>query len=501
MIINTSVIRLLTNSTHFLVPSVSHTGVICSNPHTAIWQFLKRNLIEYDFDAKLKIWTPSYHYYFYNKEAKQYHLPINVLKAFTEFLRYNGVTYEIEAIAPTLPLHVNYQISDTFALRDHQVKPVSYLTNKDAPIRSVELTCGSGKTFMSIVALAKLGVRTLIVVPTNLKDQWLISLKTLLPNKEVYQIQGYKSVELALNTEEIYGPDGPSIFIASNRTLAFYAGNNEKYSEFPPFEEFISKMRFGAKIIDEIHMGFGMNVSIDLRCNIPNNIYLSATYLRTSTNSKKIFDRIFPAHQRFIGESADRHVNLTEIDYRITEGEISKWNTETNRGYSQFKYEAYVMKYNHRVSKIVNMILKPIIIRYFIERKDPGQKLLIIVGLKEFAYLLENILGEIFHDQKVSAFLAEHGDEVLEESDIIISTIKSMGTGKDVAGMKTLICFSSISSEVQNLQLMGRLRKIEGTDCEFIYLVNRFVKSHGRHAMSRRQLFNDRVKKFERRVM
>lgn len=488
-------------TTHFTVSAVSDTCVICNKPFTSINGFLKTNLIEYDFDAKLRVWRQSYQYFFFNKRDMTYHMPINLLTPFLEYIRVRGVVFEERQVDPPSPIPARFDISHGFALRDHQVAPVEYLTKGDESISSVELTCGAGKTFMSILSMARMRVRALIVIPSNLHDQWITSLATILPEEEVYSIKGWKSVQKAIDDESVWGVDGPSIFIASNRTLASYAKEHSKYEEFIPFESFISKMRFGVKVIDEIHMGFGMNVSIDLRCNISKNIYLSATYLRTSKNSKRIFDKVFPVHQRFIGEREKSHVNLTELSYYITSSAIPGWATDTNRGYSQFKYEDFILKEGYRQEKIVNKILKPAILAYFIRKKSPGQKLLIIVGKREFAYFLESAIADIFHDLKVSAFLAEHDSSVLLESDIIISTIKSMGTGKDVKGMKTLICFSSIASEVQNLQLIGRLRNIPGENCEFVSLVNRHIKAHGRHASRRREIFSGRVRRFISLVM
>ncbi len=494
------VVQIKRYATYFAIPMVDFSGTICEKPNYNVGKFLNNNLTEWDFDTKAKRYTKKYSYFFINAPERQYQLPIRILDKLLAVLRSYNVKFYITDVTPNKAYGHDFDVSDSLVLRDNQHAPVSFMTSGDK-ISPVELDCGAGKTFMSIMGFARLKKRTLIVVPATLLSQWAFNLEKILPKEAVYLIQGYQTIVELLSNKELRGPDGPMVILATNKTLSQYARNTKNYKNITPFESFIDTMRFGVKVIDEIHMGFHMNTIIDIRCNIPKNIYLSATYKRTSASSKKIFDIIFPALNRFVDSNGNRHVNITEIEYFITQEPIKTWHTETNRGYSQYKYEQFILAYDNRKVKIINKVIKPVILRYFIKQRSAKQKLLIIVGLKEFATFLATALTAVFHDLRVNTYLSGDSDEILVISDIIISTIGSMGTGKDVKGLKSLIAFSSIASDPQNIQLIGRLRKIENETCEFVYLVNSKIESHKRHAKIRQQIFNGRAKTYRRLVL
>ena len=84
------------------------------------------------------------------------------------------------------------------------------------------------------------------------------------------------------------------------RTLALYAvENNEPYSELPSYDELLRTLGIGIKVVDECHLNFNTNALIDLKSNVKMNIYLSATYQRSSYQGRKIFNMVFPTELKF----------------------------------------------------------------------------------------------------------------------------------------------------------------------------------------------------------
>ncbi len=479
------------------IPGNPATGVICSLPYCDLIGFIKKHLTEWNYDVRTKRYMPGYRYVYWDKNRGRLNVPINLLDELISYLDSKRVGYSINKANPVNPHRFKFDINNSLTLRADQIDPVKYITNDEA-ITSIEVGCGKGKTFMSITAIARLGHRALVVVPAFLHKQWVTNITALFgENQTMFNIQGFDSLRKLNEDKSLYGKDGPMIILASSKTLSKYAMGIDKYKELPPFETFLSRMKFGVKIIDEIHLGFYANTMIDLRSNIKKNIYLSATYKRTSKSSDKIFAKIFPSHNRFIDEDTDRYVNITEAIYSVG-GEINPHFISTSRGYSQYKYEQWVMKYPDRIRRIVDGIIGRVVDDFYMKIADPDEKLLIIVGLTDFAKLIVQKFTERYPHLIVQTFISSDKEEVLTESDIIVSTIGSMGTGKDVANLRSVVTFSSIASEPQNLQMLGRLRKLKENTPEYIYLVNAGIEAHKRHASVRQSLYMKKAKKFNR---
>jgi len=67
----------------------------------------------------------------------------------------------------------------------------------------------------------------------------------------------------------------------------------------------------------------------------------------------------------------------------------------------------------------------------------------------------------------------------LYESDIVCTTLKSSGTGKDVEGLRSVILTVAIDSPDANEQARGRLRYIDNdTPVEFNYLSCQSIDTH-----------------------
>jgi hypothetical protein len=285
------------------------------------------------------------------------------------------------------------------------------------------------------------------------------------------------------------------ILLTSIKTLQEYAIGGEKYREAPSLQSFIRGLKVGIKVVDECHLNFNANLMVDIQSDIDRNIYLSATHVRGSLASKTIFNRVYPTEIRLGELAVSDHINVTEVRYNI--GEIDKKRISTDRGYSQVKYEKYLLQQMYKFEKFIGVVLKPIVREYFIRLRKPNQKLLILVGRVDFAELLVRWLKEDFPEVSSEGYFNNTSDEVLHNSDIIVSTVGSCGTGRDIKGLRTLILFTSFSSEPLIYQTIGRLRKMEDTP-EFLYLVNAAIPAQINHAKAKQLVYKARVKDFRR---
>lgn len=454
----------------------------------SIFPFLKTQLIEYDHDHNTNEYVVRYRYF--RRENNRLILPLqikNELKAFFGHRNLRGIIVKY-SIPGT---DVQYEVGDTYTDRDHQTEMIKFLSSGDH-MRTLEMQTGKGKTYCAIKAIANICKRTLIVVPASLQEQWINSLYAILnirPNT-IYKASGSKSLEALMM------PDcKPDIVIASITTLANHISNQDEHDDYVKLSEIFQSCDFGLKIIDECHINFNANCMVDLSLDIAENIYLSATYMRSDRSSNAVFRRIFPDAIRYGVQKYDKYVDITEYEYSLGTIPVSKISTP--KGYSHIKFEKFVLKKTNVKLTYFSHIVR-LVRTHYISIRKPKQKLLILIATKAMAYELSDFLKSTFPEDRdtIFPFLGEHTDDVLENSSIIVSTIGSSGTGKDIKGLRSVILTVSFGSESLTYQTLGRLRKLPEDTPELVYMVNSYIQSHQYHAANRRAIYLKVAKMF-----
>lgn len=463
-------------------------GRIADAPSVSMYEFLRRHLTEYEWDYRAKRNIVRYHYFRYDKMSGILYMPVNILEYLTQYLDQYHVEYDIIESPGIVGKKIHIQNISDFEDRDYQTEAIGFLIT-DQPMKALELQTGRGKTYVAVRAIMEIGEQTLVIVPASLLVQWTDVLMKI-SDASVGVIRGSESIMDLINREYQSEHD---IFLASINTLQKYAYHSDYYNAFPPIHEFLDNMQFGVKIVDECHLNFNANVMIDIQSDIKHNIYLSATHMRGSKNSNAIFRKVFPEDIRYNGQEYNRYVNITEVRYSL--GHINEKLVTTQRGFAQFKYEKYILRAQGKFNELMHRIVQPVVEMYYIEKKRPGQKLLFLVGLRDFAEVLAEWFRTTYPELSSVAFLHETEDALLDKADVIVSTPGSAGTGRDIKGLRTMILFVSFSAESLTLQSLGRLRQMEDTP-EFIYMVNSYLKPHHIHAEKRRPIYKHVGKTF-----
>ena len=147
--------------------------------------------------------------------------------------------------------------------------------------------------------------------------------------------------------------------------------------------------------------------------------------------------------------------------------------------------------------RFVNEVLFPIVDSEYVNvRVEKGQKCLIFVQTVAFAQRLQQYLDFYYNGRfDIRTYLSDDPEDNLIESDIIVSTPKSCGTGVDIKNLITVINTVSFSSEPLCEQMFGRIRKIVGP-MKFIDLANSYLQQHIRHFYKRKKIFYSRSKSF-----
>lgn len=346
----------------------------------------------------------------------------------------------------------------------------------------------SGKTYCAIRAITNIKKRTVIFV-SGLLDQWKKEFldKTNLTEDDIAIIAGSGSLlKLYRKRKEHL----PKIIIFSTGTMSKYIERGSKdYKKLPKPKQLFKELGIGLKVIDEVHKLFRANLMIDLHLDVPHNIYLSATYQRTSKDGNRIFNLVFPAKVIFTGGAYKKYVTITSYAYDL---EIPNPDRiMTDQGYNQYRLEKILMKQKKLLkSYLQETVIRPLDEKYIKIKRDTGdEKALIIVGTVKLGYYLKKYLNKEYKHYKIGTYFNDDSEEALRSNDIIISTTGSAGEGTDIYGLRTVVLTTSFSAMSLMLQVLGRLRdKVE--DTQFCFSYNERLSAQCRHYKKRKQLYS-----------
>lgn len=477
--------------------AVNRGGILPAGPGVNAGAFIKANLIEYEYSHRFAKYLPVYKFAVYDEDTGTVSIPRYSLNKFLEFLERYRVPYTLVHMPPIEPRNIKLKLKKKFAPRGPQDELIAFMKS-DNPYKPVSAQMGLGKTFCSEAAICELG-HPAIVVLGLLVNQWYKSIRQHIdiPKHDIFVAQGYASLKKLWDA--VTNGYKPKILIFSTRTLLSYVYRLNQYSELPTYNELCRRLGIGIKIIDEVHLGFNTNTRIDLYSNIKHNIYLSATYQRTTHEGAKIFDMVFPREMRYGDEFTKKYITVYMVRYNLGIQETALSEFRVAKGYMHALYENYLLERSKFFTDFVQRVLTRLISNYYLDVREEEHKCLILCQTKAFANAVHTALQQVFPDNKICVyFSSEHNEKIIEKHEIIISTAKSCGVGRDIKMLKTCINTISYSSEPLTNQVMGRLRHIPDTEVLFIDTFNNDVPTHRTHANNRCQIYASKAEKLFR---
>lgn len=290
----------------------------------------------------------------------------------------------------------------------------------------------------------------MIITPTTLlKNQWVENFTDL----------GFERSDIATN-----------IYDAPNKTfcvVTISAIENELRKDWEGLMRVLRESAFGIKVIDEAHLHLKGVLKFDAICNIKHNWYLSATLGRSDPTEDNVLNRALLDADRFIGngtyeEYQHEYVNIyfQDIYYypsnRLCE-ETLKFGT---KGLIRSSYYRLLMNYKDG-KPFFNNLIKLMKIAKSITTYEG--KILLLVPLIE---IVEHVVELMKRDPYFSKYTFSKIDGSMPlmerrnamESDFILSTSLSMGTGVDVSNLAAVVNFDQYSSPIITEQIAGRLR-------------------------------------------
>lgn len=334
-----------------------------------------------------------------------------------------------------------------------QEKSIKFLMEEDHQ-KALNLLMGTGKTFCVAYASTKLCQRTLIITPSeSIKQQWIKTYKDMFGyrTKNLINIAGSDIME-AMMLDMITEAD---VYFVNHQTLQSYMNSTNGYS----LHKWFKKMKFGIKVYDESHEHFGNILITDFYSNTNRTWYLTATFDRSDKTESVCFKRAFNSVITF-GEFESQAEMIKHVIYHKVNinSQITPKNRAAVIGYqgmtaiSYGKY-AFLNDPNDTAYKSILEILKKV--------ETVEGKILIFVPLIEAVDTVTKKL-KADQDKSVGAYHSkiskDEKDAALNKKDIIVSTIKSCGTGQDIPGLRVVICLEPIASKVVAAQMFGRIR-------------------------------------------
>lgn len=334
-----------------------------------------------------------------------------------------------------------------------QEESVEFL-KEDSHQLGLNLATGLGKTFCVAYASTMLQVKTLIITPNEaLKQQWINTYHKMFDYrpKNLMNIAGSSIIDSIM--EDLV--ESADVYFVNHQTLRNYMTQTNGYS----LHKFFKKLNIGIKVYDESHMEFGNILLMDFFSNTNRTWYLTATFDRSDVTESRCFKRAFNSVVSY-GEMQSKEVvtkhviyHIVNINSHITPKEratVISWNGMSSITYGKF---AFFRDPNQTAYNAILEILKKV--------KDVEGKTLIFVPLIDAVDDVVKKLKKDFPDKSVAAYhsrVSKEDKESAEKKDIIVSTIKSCGTGRDIKGLRCVICAEPIASKVVAEQMIGRLR-------------------------------------------
>lgn len=401
------------------------------------------------------------------------------------------------------PVTTPFHYIDKRSPRDYQAPIIEYI-KQPGKIKVVTLDPGRGKTFIALSAIRDMKVRTFFCIKAMYIEKWVSDVEEAFKLKkgELLVIKGSDSLKNLMNLAKA-GELKAKIILCSNTTFQLYLklfesenGNvKDKGYAFDP-EEFFEKLGIGFRVVDETHETAHFNYRMDCYSHVPKVLGLSGTLVSDDPFMNRVYETMFPSEIRY--NDNDRHVYMTvdALLYSIPNADdrISFIN-HAMKSYSHIRFEQSIMKRKGLTKAYLDMV-EDITRHRFVEKREIGQKMVIYFATVDFCTLASDRLKEEYPHLNVTRYVSDDDYSEMLSCDIIVSTLKSLGTAIDVPGLRVALLTDALGSKQANLQCSGRLRPMKDfpdTSPEFLYLVCKDIQKHFDYHQKKLDIFRGRV--------
>lgn len=441
------------------------------------------------------------------RDRSEFNFHINQLESILKYLSNQGISEKsINVVEHKLyvPLKLGLKYNDTRKPRDYQVPIIEYITNPGIS-KLVTLKPGEGKTFIALAVMRDINERVFFCIKPMYIKKWISDVQEAFKTKpgDIMTISGSSQL-MSLTNLAYSGELRAKVILCSNATFYQYLKNYEIMGEditsvgyaCTP-HNFYELLKVGLKVVDESHQDFHLNFRQDLYTHVPKTLSLSGTMVSDDRFITKMYEVMFPAIDRYHSKgSGDIYMSMEALMYGFPNADkrIRYYNRHI-RAYSHNYFEQSIIRRPKLLTKYLDMICD-IVKNRFVTHYEKGQKMVIYCYTVDMCTLVSSKLQQLHPRIDVYRYTQEDDYHTMLNSEIIVSTLKSLGTAVDLDGLRTVLMTDAISSKQANLQAAGRLRKLKDwpdTTPEFLYLVARDIDTHIRYHEKKLEIFSGLV--------
>ena len=330
---------------------------------------------------------------------------------------------------------------------------------------------------------SKLGLKPLIVTPsTLLKNQWIENIE-----------------ECGIPRDEI----ATSIYDGANKkccVVTITSLENAIRDDWSGVLNALNNGQYGIKIIDEAHLHLKGILKFDALCNIRHNWYLSATLGRSDQEEDTILNRALADAERFVGtnkyeEYQKSYIRIYQQDiyYQPSQRLCAQTFKYGKKGLLKSSYYQMLMAYKNGVPFINNMVN---MVKKVRSLTKSNKKVLLLIPMIDIIKRTLNVMSRDPYFKNLNVVMVDgtmplaQKRKNLDDGNIILSTVQSMGVGVDVSDLIAVVNFDQLASPISLEQIVGRLRD-RGYNTVYVDVCDkvRYAKVISNWGNKRRQMF------------
>jgi len=317
-------------------------------------------------------------------------------------------------------------------------------------------------TYMSLYTMVMLGMRTIITIQPRYITTWLNDIDKQLEMEEGDVVVWEMGLPLLAEAIES-GRIDPKIIILPTTRISGYLRNTKNDPDAMCLDEIMRKIQPGFRIIDEGHESFHEVCVSMLYGNVEKFLLLSATLISDDLFMNKMYKAMLPIHMRLKEAEAENYIDTFAYLYQL---DLQRFKIKTKQmgGYSDIVYETCILN-SPMLTNYYFEIADKAFKEFYLDVREPGTKCLYFFTLIKMCQIMKDKFKQRYPDMDFDTYLGtldKKNPTKYLEHEIVITTPGSCGTGKDIPGLVTTVCFHTVFSIQRNKQIIGRLRDLRG---------------------------------------